>query len=105
MIIANDKLPAICGNITASNESQRSPVLAIFHATSMRNTGMIVENTGNIILAIIKLCNRFLPLNLYLTKAYAANPASKITTKVTETDIIKLLKYALPKSARSAATL
>ena len=55
-IVAKLKFPAICGRITAMLLF-RSP-----HSTIILNTGMIVENTGNIRLATMRLRISSLPL-------------------------------------------
>ena len=54
-MMAKHRLPAIWGRMTATRLSQRLPLLAMPQAASMRNTGIMVENTGNIMPAIIRL--------------------------------------------------
>ena len=54
-MVAKHRFPAIWGRITASRDSQRLLLLAMPQAASIRNTGMMVENTGNIIPAMIRL--------------------------------------------------
>ena len=61
-MVAKHKLPAICGRMTARRLSQRLPVEAMPQAASMRKTGMMVEKTGNIMPAIIRLYRRPRPL-------------------------------------------
>ena len=54
-MMAKHRFPAIWGRMTASRLSQRFPLLAMPQAASMRNTGMMVENTGNIMPAMMRL--------------------------------------------------
>ena len=58
--MAKARFPAICGRITDSMVKNQLPVLAIPHLVSIRDTGMIVANTGNIMAASTMDCkNRF----------------------------------------------
>ena len=68
-MMANDRLPAICGRTTESRVSQMLPVFTMPQDDSMRNTGMIVENTGNIMLAMIMECRKPRNRKLYRTIA------------------------------------
>ena len=63
MMMEKHRFPAIWGRITASRLKNRFPVPAMPSTASRRNTGMMVENTGNIMPAMMRLYRSPLPLN------------------------------------------
>ena len=69
-MMANDRLPAICGRTTESRVSQMLPNELLYKAKRQGFSDFqIVENTGNIMLAMIMECRKPRSRKLYRTIA------------------------------------